>query len=186
MTNEQDAQTKEALIATLEREHEGSVIKLDEHGYPVGIEEQTPREEALSMGVLFTLFGGVFFFIPLWMLMMFLENAYLSEMFCIVPFFGIFLFVGGAMLDGGLKTLFSGITGKGLTYVVSLEELAERKDEEDDLAPTAFSYASREELLDQIHQTKTTESAQAITSTEDKHQPAGAFWSEINDQEEHR
>lgn len=90
------------------------------------------------------------------------------------------------MLNGGLKTLFSGITGKGLTYVVSLEELAERKDEEDDLAPTAFSYASREELLDQIHQTKTTESAQAITSTEDEHQPAGAFWSEINDQEEHR
>lgn len=185
MTEEQDSLAKEALIATLEREHEGSVIKLDEHGYPVGIEEQTTKQEALTFGALFTLFGSIFFFFPLWMMLMFLEDAYLSEMFCLVPFFGIFLLIGGITLAGGLKTLFSGITGKGLTYVVTLEELAERKEREHAREPPAFSYASREDLLGQIHQAKTAESAPSTAPTEEEHQPQGGFWGDINDQEEH-
>lgn len=184
MTEEQDSRAKEALIATLEREHEGSVIKIDEHGQPIGIEEQTTKQEALTMGVVFTLVGSVFFFMPLSMMLWILQDAYLPEMFCIVPFFGIFLLVGGALLVGGLRTLFSGITGKGLTYVVTLEELAERKEEEREEDSTAFSYASREELLSQIHQAKTGESAPSTTPTEEEHKPEGAFWGDINDQGE--
>ena len=167
MTEEQDSQAKEALIATLEREHEGSVIKFDEHGNPIGIEEHTPKEEALTFGALFTLFGSIFFFFPLGMMLMFLEDAYLSEMFCLVPFFGIFLLIGGITLAGGLKTLFSGITGKGLTYVVTLEELAERKEEEREEIPTAFSYPSRDELLSQLQPTSASEPQQPTVSTEE-------------------
>lgn len=185
MTEEQDSLAKEALIATLEREHEGSVIKFDEHGNPIGIEEHTTKEEALTFGAVFTVVGSVFFFMPLGMMLMFLEDAYLSEMFCIVPFFGIFLLVGGALMAGGLRTLFSGITGKGLTHVVTLEELAERKEREDAREPPAFSYASREDLLGQIHQAKTAESAPSTAPTEEEHQPEGGFWGDINDQEEH-
>ena len=182
MAEEESLQTRDTLIATLEREHEGSVIKFDEHGQPIGIEEQTTKQEALTFGVVFTLVGSVFFFMPLSMMLWILQDAYLPEMFCIVPFFGIFLLVGGALLVGGLRTLFSGVTGKGLTYVVTLEELAERKEKEREEDSTAFSYASREELLNQIHQTKTAEPTEAPTSNEEEHQPAGSFWGDINDQ----
>ena len=177
MAEEEILQTRETLIATLEREHEGSVIKFDEHGQPVGIEEQTTKQEALTFGVVFTLVGSVFFFMPLSMMLWFLQDAYLPEMFCIVPFFGIFLLVGGALLAGGLKTLFSGITGKGLTYVVTLEELAERKKEEQASDnPPEFSFTSREALLSQLHQTKSPEPDQSTDQDEASDQPSGGFW----------
>ncbi|MGB1485359.1 MAG: hypothetical protein ACPG81_06015 [Poseidonia sp.] len=176
MAEEHMSEDSKALIATLEREHEGSVIKFDEQGHPVGIEEQTPQGEALTLGLAFTLFGSIFFFFPLAMMLMFLQDAYLEEMLCIVPFFGIFLLVGGITLAGGLRTLFSGITGKGLTYVVTLDELAERKEEELIHGSTAFSYTSTEELLSQIHRTKTSEPAPSTASNEVEDQPAGGFW----------
>ena len=176
MAEVESLQTRETLIATLEREYEGSVIKFDEHGQPVGIEEQTTKQEALTFGVVFTLVGSVFFFMPLSMMLWFLQDAYLPEMFCIVPFFGIFLLVGGALLVGGLRTLFSGITGKGLTYVVTLDELAERKEEELIHGSTAFSYTSTEELLSQIHRTKMSEPAPSTASNEVEDQPSGGFW----------
>jgi hypothetical protein len=184
MAEEQERQSKEALIATLEREHEGSVIKFDDLGNPVDLEEHTPRGEALFFGVIFTLFGGVFFFVPLGMMLVFLQDAYLLEMFCLVPFFGIFLLVGGTSLTGGLKAIFSGITGRGLSQVVTLEEIAERKDEEEEEEPTAFSYPSREELLSQLQSTGASESEQPTGSTEDEPQPAGGFWGDISESDE--
>jgi hypothetical protein len=176
MAEEESLQTRETLIATLEREHEGSVIKFDEHGQPVGIEEQTTKQEALTFGVVFTLVGSVFFFFPLSMMLLLLQDGFV-EMLCIVPFFGIFLLVGGIMLAGGLKTLFSGITGKGLTYVVTLEELAERKNEEDASDdPPEFSFTSREALLSQLHQTESPEPDQSTSQDEASAQPSGGFW----------
>lgn len=176
MAEEHASEDTKALVATLEREHEGSVIKFDEHGQPVGIEEQTPQGEALTLGLAFTLFGSIFFFFPLAMMLMFLQDAYLEELLCVVPFFSIFLLVGGITLAGGLRTLYSGITGKGLTSVVTLEELAERKEEELTQGSTAFSYTSTEELLRQIHQTEASEPVPSTASNEVEDQPAGGFW----------
>lgn len=184
MAEEQERQSKEALIATLEREHEGSVIKFDDLGNPVGLEEQTSQREALAMGAAFTLVGGVFVFLPLGMMLVFLRDFYLTEMLCIVPFFGIFLLPGGFLLTGGLKTLYSGITGRGLAYVVTLEELAERENEERGVGSTDFSYISRAALLDQIHGSKASEPTASTASPEDEPQPVGGFWDDISESAE--
>ena len=118
------------------------------------------------------------------MMLVFLQDAYLLEMFCLVPFFGIFLLVGGTSLTGGLKAMFSGITGKGLSYVVTLEELAERKEEEHEGITTAFSYPSSDELLSQLQPTSASEPQQPTASTEDEPQPAGGFWGDISESAE--
>ena len=162
----------------IEQQYPGQTIVYDDEGVPIGIEEETERGEALSMGLAFTLVGSVFFFMPLGMMIFILQDAAVGGMFCIIPFFSIFLLVGGGLLFGGLRTLYSGITGNGLTYTVTFEELAEIAEREDEENPanTAFSYTSREELLGRIHHTSAGPDSAATKSDEKPETPSGAFW----------
>jgi hypothetical protein len=164
------------LPGEIEQHYPGQTIVYDDEGVPIGIEEETERGEALSMGLAFTLVGSVFFFMPLGMMIFILQDAAVGGMFCIIPFFSIFLLVGGGLLFGGLRTLYSGITGNGLTYTVTFEELDEREDEENP-ANTSFSYTSREELLGRIHQTgPAQEEPLDDVSQEAPESPSGSFW----------
>ena len=167
----------DSLPNDIEQHYPGQTIVYDDEGVPIGIQEETERGEALSMGLAFTLVGSVFFFMPLGMMIFILQDAAVGEVFCVIPlFFSIFLLAGGGLLFGGLKTLYSGITGNGLTYTVTFEELDEREDEKNP-ANTAFSYTSREELLGRIHQTgPTQEEPLDDGSQEAPETPSGAFW----------
>ena len=165
------------LPSEKERKYEGQTIAYDEHGQAIGVEEETTRQQALFMGVVFFVFGGVFFFFPLGMLISELQNADIGEMFCLIPFFSVFLIVGGSLLVGSLFALYSGITGKGLIETVTFEELEEREDEAK-VVDSAFSYTSRDALLAQIHGSNA-EEAPSPTPEEPEEateSPSGAFW----------
>lgn len=159
---------------------DGQVIVHDEHGQPIGIEEVMSKQEALIMGLMFLLFGGVFFFMPLGMMLQFLQDAAVGEMFCIVPFFSVFLLIGAAMLAGGLKATHAGVTGKGLTETVTFEELEERREKAEATA-SSFSYTSREELLAQIHGSTSSQPSMSndpvvIDEAGESETPSNAFW----------
>jgi|GEM_PF-4680959 len=177
-----DGGQNSAIAATLpsekEIQYEGQTIAYNEHGQAIGIEEETTRQQALFIGVLLFVFGGVFFFIPLGMLISELQYADVEEMFCLIPFFSVFLIIGGALLVGSLFSLYSGFTGKGLIETVTFEELEERE-ESSGASDTAFSYTSREALLAQIHGSNAEESASPAPEEEPEEateSPSGVFW----------
>ena len=143
MDDGQNSAIAAPLPSEKEIQYEGQTLAYDEHGQAIGIEEETTRQQALFMGVLLFVFGGVFFFTPLGMLISELQYADVEEMFCLIPFFSVFLIIGGALLVGSLFSLYSGITGKGLIETVTFEELEERE-ESSGASDTAFSYTSRE------------------------------------------
>lgn len=166
------------LPSEKEIQYEGQTLAYDEHGQAIGIEEETTRQQALFMGVLLFVFGGVFFFTPLGMLISELQYADVEEMFCLIPFFSVFLIIGGALLVGSLFSLYSGFTGKGLIETVTFEELEERE-ESSGASDTAFSYTSREALLAQIHGSNAEESASPVPEEEPEEateSPSGVFW----------
>lgn len=176
MDDGQNSAIAAPLPSEKEIQYEGQTIAYDEHGQAIGIEEETTRHQALFMGVLLFVFGGVFFFIPLGMLISELQYADVEEMFCLIPFFSVFLLVGGALLVGSLFSLYSGITGKGLIETVTFEELEEKGAGTSD---TAFSYISREALLAQIHGSNAEESALPAPEEEPEEateSPSGVFW----------
>ena len=105
MDDGQNSAIAAPLPSEKEIQYEGQTIAYDEHGQAIGIEEETTRRQALFMGVLLFVFGGVFFFIPLGMLISELQYADVEEMFCLIPFFSVFLLVGGALLVGSLFSL---------------------------------------------------------------------------------
>ena len=113
MDDGQNSAIAAPLPSEKEIQYEGQTIAYDEHGQAIGIEEETTRHQALFMGVLLFVFGGVFFFTPLGMLISELQYADVEEMFCLIPFFSVFLLVGGALLVGSLFSFYSGITGNG-------------------------------------------------------------------------
>ncbi len=178
MDDGQNSAIAAPLSSEKEIQYEGQTIAYDEHGQAIGIEEETTRQQALFMGVLLFVFGGVFFFIPLGMLISELQYADVEEMFCLIPFFSVFLLVGGALLVGSLFSLYSGITGKGLIETVTFEEL-EEKGERAGTSDTSFSYISREALLAQIHGSNAEESASPAPEEEPEEateSPSGVFW----------
>ena len=140
----------------------------EEEGVPVS------RGAHIGTGLATLVFGGFFGGIPLGIyITTILEGAGAIELVLMGLFFSPFILIGIPTFTFGVVSLGAGIIGYPL-----IKSYDDEDEEGTDGEPvsTAFAYISEDDILEQIHRTKTLEPAPSTASNEVEDQPAGGFW----------